>query len=185
MNDDAIIERPVTRLPPRNAATTAAQLTLSAAVHLVAAVIIGIGAARRSRQFAAPDRLERPLSASVESPRLVFVAPAAMTGRGGGGGGNRSVAPIRWAQAPGRDPVTLRTRPTTAAPREPGAALDERPTAILIDARTLVSGDSFAAGLPAGGVSYGTSQGPGSGGGVGTGRRHRRRARPRTRPRSW
>ena len=47
--------------------------------------------------------------------------------------------------------------------------LDERPLAILLDARPLASGDSVVAGLPAGGVSYGTSQGPGSGGGVGTG----------------
>jgi TonB family protein len=47
--------------------------------------------------------------------------------------------------------------------------LEEQPPAILLDARPLASGDSVAAGLPAGGVSYGTSQGTGSGGGVGTG----------------
>ena len=36
MNDDAIIDRPVTRLPPRTASRTVAQLAVSAAAHLVA-----------------------------------------------------------------------------------------------------------------------------------------------------
>jgi protein TonB len=170
MNDDPIIDRPVTRLPPRTAARTAAQLAVSAAAHLVAVAAIGLAAALTPRDPAESDRLVRVVQqAPVEVPRLVFVAPGAMAGGGGGGGGNRRLAPIRRAEAPGRDAVTLRTRPTMAPPRETGPAPDERPPAILLDARPLASGDSVAAGLPAGGVSYGASQGPGSGGGVGTG----------------
>jgi len=45
---------------------------------------------------------------------------------------------------------------------------DLTPTVVL-DARSLASGDSEQAGLPVGGVSFGTSLGPGSGGGVGSG----------------
>jgi protein TonB len=165
---DAIIDRPVTRLPPRNAGRTAAQLGVSAAVHVLAVAIIGIGAALNARSFAASDPLERTTPDAVESPRLIFVAPAALIGRGGGGGGNRSGDPIRRAAAPGRDRVTLRTRPTTAS-RQPGPALEEWPPAMVLDARALAFGDSVHAGLPAGGVSYGTSQGQGSGAGVGTG----------------
>jgi TonB family protein len=169
MTDDAIIDRPVNRLPPRTASRTAAQLAVSAAAHVVAVATIGIAAALTPRGLADADRLERMRPAPVELPRLVFVAPAATPGRGGGGGGNRSVAPIRRAEAPGRDRVTLRTRPTTPTPRETTPVLDEQPLAILLDARPLASGDSVAAGLPVGGVSYGLSQGPGSGGGVGSG----------------
>src|SRR6185436_15419450 len=82
---------------------------------------------------------------------------------GGGGGGNRREAPIRRAEAPGRDRMTLRTRPTRPSTVPPVEAV------LALDARPLAAGDSVAAGLPVGGVSYGTSQGPGSGGGVGTG----------------
>ena len=172
MTDDAIIDRPVTRLPPRTASRTAAQLAVSAAAHAVAVAAIGIVAVLTPRDLADSDRLERARLASVESPRLVFVSPTTIAGSGGGGGGNRSTAPIRRAEAPGRDRMTLRTRPTRpamAAPRETGPVPDEQPLATLLDARSLASGDSVAAGLPEGGVSYGTSQGPGSGGGVGTG----------------
>jgi len=168
MTDDGINGRPVTRLPPRTASRTAAQLAVSAAAHLVVVAAIGIAAALTPRELADADRLGRARQASVEMPRLVFVAPAALAG-GGGGGGNRSVAPIRRAEAPGRDEATLRTRPTMPTPRETSAVLEEQPPAILLDARPLASGDSVAAGLPVGGVSYGTSQGPGSGGGVGSG----------------
>lgn len=170
MNDDAIIDRPVARLPPRTASRTAAQLAVSAAAHLVAVAAIGIVAPPTPRGLADADRREQMRQAPVALPRLVFVAPTAIAGGGGGGGGgNRSVAPIRRAEAPGRDLVTLRTRPTMPPPREASPVLEEQPPSILLDARPLASGDSVAAGLPAGGVSYGTSQGTGSGGGVGTG----------------
>jgi protein TonB len=172
MNDDAIIDRPVTRLPPRTASRTVAQLAISAAAHLVAVTAIGIVAALTPRGPADAERLAQIRQAPVELPRLVFVAPAAIAGGGGGGGGNRSADPIRRAEAPGRDLATLRTRstrPTMPPPRETSPVLEEQPPAILLDARPLDSGDSVSAGLPVGGVSYGTSQGPGSGGGVGTG----------------
>ena len=166
--DNAIVDRAATRLPPRTAGRTAAQLAVSVIAHVVAIGAIGIVAAHTAHELADSDPVESQ-QASVESPRLVFVAASAMGGRGGGGGGNRSVAPIRRAEAPGRDRLTLRTRPTVGLPREDLPALDERPPAILLDARPFASGDWVSAGLPGGGVSYGTSHGPGTGGGVGTG----------------
>jgi TonB family protein len=169
MTERTMIDRPVTRLPPRTAATTVAQLAVSAAVHVVTVVAIAIVGALGAGARVESDPLDRTTQRALASPRLVFVAPAAMAGHGGGGGGNRSAAPIRRAEAPGRDAVTLRTRLTMVPPRAAGPVFEEPPPAVLLAARPLAAGYSVSAGLPAGSVSYGTSLGPGSGGGVGTG----------------
>jgi hypothetical protein len=86
---------------------------------------------------------------------------------GGGGGGDRHRAPIRRAEAPGTDPMTLRiAQPVSVQGRE-----DVIPSlaALVLDAKPLASGREEQLGLPIGGVSIGTSLGSGTAGGAGDG----------------
>ena len=79
--------------------------------------------------------------------------------------------PIRRAEAPGTDKVTLRVaKPvlTARAVADVPALAPELPV-VLLDARPLASGSIEHPGLPGAGVTFGTSTGPGSGGGVGEG----------------
>jgi TonB family protein len=111
-----------------------------------------------------------PITIAHQTPfeHLVFIAresPGLIAG--GGGGGNRQSAPIRRAEAPGTDPMTVRiARPVSVMGRDD--ALPALP-ALVLDAKSLVSGREAQLGLPMGGVSIGTSLGSGTGGGVGEG----------------
>lgn len=121
-----------------------------------------------------------PTAPGVAAPRVSTAAPVAVThivflepvaggpGRGGGGGGNQQPGPIRRAEAPGRDAITLRVVKPVVAARTLDIDIAPLPS-VALDAKPLASGVVDQVGLPEGGVSFGTSTGPGSGGGVGTG----------------
>jgi periplasmic protein TonB len=143
----------------------------SAALHVAALTTI-VTLASRSITTLIPDApAPRIVVAPIDVTHIVFVAPllaAASPRGGGGGGGNRHAEPIRRAQGPGDDDITLRTRrtaPTTGMLPAP----DVIAPAVVLDARSLGSGGPEQIGLPVGGVPSGDSLGPGSGGGVGTG----------------
>jgi TonB family protein len=125
--------------------------------------------AARGGSTPTPQSAPVRLAERTEPVHVVFVAPAwRLPGGGGGGGGNRQAGPIRRAESPGRDAMTLRVaRPIEAPPR----IVNVEPTlpGLPLDARPLASGFVDQLGLPSGGVSFGTSTGPGSGGGVGSG----------------
>jgi len=163
------LTRPPPHLPSRKPAHVAARLTASAAVHLVAVLVL----------LALTTRTTRPPSTSHEASRsdstasvthIVFIATGLPVSGGGGGGGNRQPAPIRRAEGIGHDPITLRigTFASSSSHADEPSRLAPLP-AILLDARPLASGIRDLPGLPEGGVPFGSSLGPGSGTGVGTG----------------
>lgn len=149
----------------------AAQLSLSASLHVVAASTLLLLAGH----LAMTPITTTPVSTvatKVEVRHIVFIAPHNPNpGGGGGGGGNRQTGPIRRAEAPGTDKVTLRiakpVAPARAVANVPAVA-PELP-AVLLDAKPLASGSVEHPGLPGAGVTFGMSTGPGSGGGVGEG----------------
>jgi protein TonB len=154
--------RYVSPLPGRgySAATT------SLVIHTLF-ITTAIFAAMSIRQHATAEKLPAAM-AQTPSEHLVFIAresPGPVAG--GGGGGNRQTAPIRRAEAPGADPVTLRIAKAVSVDGRD----DVMPSlpALVLDARPLASGRVEQVGLPMGGVSIGTSLGPGTGGGVGEG----------------
>ena len=172
------LDRPPLHLPPRRRRERVLLWCASAAMHLVVFAIIAATVTRNAVDGAdsASVRL-RSGAASVESgrvvlPRIVFRTPQTNSaGRGGGGGGgNRDRRPIRQATAPGHDAATLLTRRRGARIETDKPIVGDRLPAVVLDARSLASGDSLQAGLPLGGVSFGASLGSGSGGGAGTGR---------------
>ena len=136
----------------------------AALIHVVALAAIGTIVGPR-----APVELPAASVAREAPPpaRIVFL-PSAAPGGGGGGGGNEEPGPIRQAQGPGHDRVTLHVKAPIAAPARPAAA-EPSIGHLVLDARPLGSGGPPLVGLPEGGVGWGTSLGSGSGGGVGTG----------------
>jgi len=162
------------RLPhPRFGVLT--QLATSVGVHVSVFVIAVLLAMTTS-----PPTIERrhPMLIADQRPpdltHIVFLTPELRRkGGGGGGGGNQQPGPIRRAQSVGSDAMTLRVRkptPAAAATASPPPIENVSPLpSIVLDAKTLASGNFEQIGLPSGGVLSGISTGPGSGGGVGTG----------------
>ena len=145
------------------------QYGVSAIVHgagaLVLALLVGAPTAPRVDP---PRSIEDP--PCLDMTRIVFVATDPRPGAGGGGGGGASVGPIRRAEHPGSDPVTLRTRkpPVVAMQATLPQNVPEVP-AIVIDAVPLSSGTVDQLGLPSTTAPAVGSTGSGTGGGVGTG----------------
>jgi TonB family protein len=140
------------------AATSVALHAFAVSMVMLAATSIHQQLAAAKTQATTPIPLEHLVFIVRESP-----GPTA----GGGGGGNRQSAPIRRAEAPGTDTMTLRiARPVSVNGRD-----DVVPSlpALVLDAKPLASGREEQLGLPMGGVSIDTSLGPGTGGGVGEG----------------
>jgi TonB family protein len=160
------------RLPSRPRREVALPWCASAGIHAAALAIAGAIALSVPGRDVSPRPASGPAAVNavrVIVPSVVFRLPRG-SGGGGGGGGNRDSRPIRHATGRGHDAATLRTRQhatTLVAARLPEIA--ESAPSVLLDARSLASGDSMQSGLPVGGVSSGLSLGPGSGGGVGTG----------------
>jgi len=154
--------RYVSHLPGRE--YSAASTSLVAHILVVSSVIF---AATSIRQQATAVRW--PI-APVQTPfeHLVFIArESAGPVTGGGGGGHRQSDPIRRAEAPGADPITLRiARPVSVQGQDD--VIPSSP-ALVLDAKPLASGRAEQLGLPMGGISIGTSLGAGTGGGVGEG----------------
>jgi periplasmic protein TonB len=154
--------RYVSPLPGRRYTAGATSL----AIHALAVSIILLAATSMHQRATAAKAQVATTQTPLE--HLVFIVrespgPAA----GGGGGGNRQPEPIRRAEAPGTDRITLRiARPMSVQGRED--VVSSLP-ALVLDATPLSSGTVDQLGLPTGGVSIGTSLGPGSGGGVGDG----------------
>jgi protein TonB len=138
----------------------------SVALHAFVVSIVILATTSLHQQLMAAKTLVTATPIPLE--HLVFIVrespgPTA----GGGGGGNRQSAPIRRAEAPGTDSMTLRiARPVSVKGQD-----DVIPSlpALVLDAKPLASGREEQLGLPMGGVSIGTSLGPGTGGGVGEG----------------
>lgn len=142
-------------------------LVVSATLHVVAVtgVVVAItGAAAPVPSIKEPN----PAAPRINITRLVFIATPG-PGGGGGGGGNKQKEPIRRAEAPGRDELTLQVRQPVVITLQPVAAPVDAIAPVVLDAKPLASGTVLQSGLPVGGVPTGTSLGPGSGGGVGDG----------------
>ena len=157
------------QLPAHGWKAGVARLSLSAALHLVAAMLV-VGVFAHARRLTDAENAQRQNPELTAIAHLVFIArEAPRISGGGGGGGNRQTGPIRRAEGIGRDAITLRTTLTPPSLNDTRADAPALPPAVLLDARPLASGNSDVFGLPDGGVSFGTSTGPGSGGGVGEG----------------
>ncbi len=157
------------QLPSHGWKAGVARLSLSAALHVVAAMLV-VGLFAHARRLTRADDAQRRNPELQAIAHLVFIArEAPRVSGGGGGGGNRQTGPIRRAEGIGRDAITLRT--TSTPPSLDDSRVDPLALApaVLLDARSLASGNNDVLGLPTGGVSYGSSTGPGSGGGVGDG----------------
>jgi periplasmic protein TonB len=92
-------------------------------------------------------------------------------GGGGGGGGNRMQGPIRKAELPGKDKITVpvnKPDPPTIVPQTKPADTPPPPAALDIPAMNMADSSVKVVGS-LDGVSGSLSQGPGSGGGAGTG----------------
>jgi TonB family protein len=154
--------RNVSHLPGRRYSAAATSVVM----HTLVITMVTF-AATAIRQLGVPAE-PRPAVAQTPFEHLVFIArdsPGPVGG--GGGGGNRQSAPIRRAEAPGTDGITVRiARPVSVRGRD-----DVIPSlpALVLDAKPLASGQDEQLGLPMGGVSIGTSLGSGTGGGVGEG----------------
>jgi periplasmic protein TonB len=160
----------LTRPPPHfphQPARVVTQMAASAAVHLVAVLVVLTLAARTTRPSVIPLEALRSDS-PVKVAHIVFIAKELPRSGGGGGGGNRQPTPIRRAEGVGHDPITLRVA-TPSSTHDDQQSERLRLPAVLLDARPLASGTGNLPGLPEGGVSFGTSLGSGSGTGVGTG----------------
>lgn len=160
---------PVSRLRPSYVTSMrrfGRSLFVSAALHIVAVTAAAVAIMRAPAAVPAVKPVV-PSEKPVELPRMVFIA-APGPGGGGGGGGNRQQEPIRRAEAPGHDTMTLRVRRPIVIAEQPAPPVE--PIApVVLDAQPLASGAVVLAGLPTGGVPSGTSLGPGTGGGVGEG----------------
>jgi TonB family protein len=143
-------------------------LSVSMALHLAVVTLLFSIAGRANPALMLQTTPPRPAERIV-LPNVVFLVPQSrVPGGGGGGGGNRQTGPIRRAESPGHDAITLRIAKPIAPPAR---IIDAEPRlpGLLLDAKPLASGFVEQLGLPSGGVSFGTSTGPGSGGGVGSG----------------
>jgi periplasmic protein TonB len=91
-------------------------------------------------------------------------------GGGGGGGGNRMQTPIRKAEAPGKDRITVPVTKAAPPPVMPQVKPSDvpPPPAFDIPAKAMADGSLQVLGA-LDGVRGSLSQGPGSGGGAGTG----------------
>lgn len=154
------------RLPQRDSFIAwMSPFVVSAAAHTIAiAALVAVFARGMSL---ASTTTSAPQETAFMSARIVFL-PSPGPGGGGGGGGNRQEAPIRRAERPGRDRITV----PVARPLSVTARLDDVPAPaqqILLEAKALASGMVEQIGTPEGGIGFGSSLGPGSGGGVGDG----------------
>jgi periplasmic protein TonB len=136
----------------------------SAVIHtLVAVAIVSF-----IRYAPAGAMLSQPMH-TILNPDIVWLNQPG-PGGGGGGGGNRMQGPIRKAEAPGKDKITV---PVTKAPPPPSMPEVKPsdvppPPAFDIPAKSMADGSLQVLGS-LDGVRGSLSQGPGSGGGAGTG----------------
>jgi protein TonB len=149
--------------------TVPSSLAVSIGLHACGMTLL-LAIAARGGLTPIPPQTNVPPAVHVTPSHVVFLLlPAARPqGGGGGGGGNRQTGPIRRAESPGHDAITLRiAKPIEPSPRIVDA--EPRLPGLLLDAKPLASGFVEQLGLPSGGVTFGTSTGPGTGGGVGSG----------------
>ena len=154
---------------PEHRSGALSQIAMSAAAHAAGAfVLVLVFGPPALPRLDSPRALEDPC---VDVSHIVFVATDPRTGAGGGGGGNRGSGPIRRAEAPGADAITLRAAkpPAVVTAATPAPAPDVTLPSIVVEAVPLASGTVAHIGLPSMGVADSTSTGSGSGGGVGTG----------------
>jgi TonB family protein len=143
--------------------------------YAVSAIVHGVGVLALVLLAGTPRVPPGDRSRSIEDPpcldltRVVFVATDPRPGAGGGGGGGRSDGPIRRAQHPGSDAVTLRTRKPPAAVAMAATLPEPALPSIVIDAVPLSAGTVDQLGLPSMTAPSAGSTGSGTGGGVGTG----------------
>jgi TonB family protein len=149
--------------------TVPSSLAVSIGLHACGLTLL-LAIAARGGLTPIPQQAPAPPAVHVTPSHVVFLVPTSrlQPGGGGGGGGNRQTGPIRRAESPGRDAITLRiAKPIEPSPRIVDA--EPRLPGLLLDAKPLASGFVDQLGLPSGGVTFGTSTGPGTRGGVGSG----------------
>jgi periplasmic protein TonB len=155
---------PAPRLPERSRNARASVIVTVALHALAAAALVSIAVsppASQTQLELKPAARER-----MQLPRMVFLQRPG-PGGGGGGGGNRQPAPPSRASNVGRDRMTLPVaRAERVVPNPVEVPSEQR---VAIDAIPLMSGTTYAMGMPEAAPSLGFSQGPGVGGGVGTG----------------
>jgi protein TonB len=160
------VRSPVPMLPTTRGPRVVVAFVCAASLQVSAAFTIVAGVSRLRSPALATELASVTVDRDVIRD-IVFIPRDPIPSGGGGGGGNRQAGPIRHGHGIGSDSITLRI----AVPATPaGTATDTTVVPeVLLDAKSLASGNVDEIGLPVGGVSYGTSTGLGSGGGVGEG----------------
>jgi TonB family protein len=159
-----LFSNPAPRLPPRGGLVmTAPFAATSALVHAgvltMLVLLTAVGGMRPVPE--SPAAAARP----VDRTQVVFL-PKELPG---GGGGNREPGPVRRAEAPGRDRITVPRTPRVLEAPEAARVVAPLPQAVVLDAVPLSSGSQFVAGLPSAERSSLGGMGSGEGGGVGSG----------------
>jgi TonB family protein len=155
---------PAPRLPRRSrSARTSAMI--SAALHLLAAVLAAV-LTFGSPPSGARREMARPVPEPMQVPRMVFLQMPG-PGGGGGGGGNRQLSPPSRARSVGTDRIALPVARPVRAEREPLASTDSQ--LVVLHAVPLASGVVYQVGMPEAPSSLAFSLGPGIGGGAGDG----------------
>lgn len=163
---EGFLTRHAPRVPQHNSRVARTlPFAASGSVHAVAiAVLLAILSRGTSPAVSHPPAAHETVR--IQAPRLVFLSSQSL-GRGGGGGGNRQSGPIRRAERPGRDRMTVPIAPphSTTGQLDTPAPVQQ----LMLDAKPLASGLVDRIGILEGGVGLGNSLGPGFGGGVGDG----------------
>ena len=111
---------------------------------------------------------EEPATADQTTVKLVWLAEPG-PGGGGGGGGNRSKEPLRPAELPGKNAITVPATPRPAVQPRTAGPEPEPVQTLVIPVQSMASALESLPGSLNAPPAPATSQGPGSGGGAGSG----------------
>jgi protein TonB len=115
---------------------------------------------------AAPPAAKQPFQMPTEIVWLDMKGP----GGGGGGGGNKSPEPVRKAELPGKEKITVPAAKPPKLEPEPPKEIPKPPAQLTIPAQTMATGVQELPGAISNLPTLPTpSQGPGTGNGAGTG----------------
>ena len=115
---------------------------------------------------AAPPAAKQPFQMPTEIVWLDMKGP----GGGGGGGGNKTPEPVRKAELPGKEKITVPAAKPPKLDPEPPKETPKPPTQLTIPAQTMATGVQELPGAISSLPTLPTpSQGPGTGNGAGTG----------------
>lgn len=135
---------------------------VSCVVHAIIVFVLVILSSHREPSSTSPHQ------AIAEVPARLVWLPSSGPGGGGGGGGNEQSAPIRRAELPGRDEISVPAQFRQQSDEIEKPQPPQAPT-LSVPLQTLGASDLTAMGLLEAGVET-LSQGPGRDGGAGPGR---------------